>query len=126
MTNLDNINLDSTINLDSIWTPAPARRGRPRKVDVAAIIALDTQWSAPTVAKRVGRPAKALTKMQLRIESIVMGVLVQGLALRMEELTAITGYTAAQIRPIMQRLVAAGVVCRTGNTRGTRYQAVGL
>lgn len=101
---------------------------------------LATLWIAPAKA-RVGRPVKTPTKMQLRIESIVMGVLAMDggrlshnsdgdlivtRGLRMEELAAITGYTAAQIRPIMQRLVAAGVVRRTGNTRGTRYQAAGL
>ena len=90
-------------------------------------------WTTPTKARR-GRPTKTPGKIQQRIESIVMGILanyttdgdMHHVGIRMEDLSRITGYTAAQIRPVMQALVANGSVKRTGSTRGTRYMAVAL
>lgn len=101
MTNLDMNNTSSSINASLIWTaPAKARRGRP--------------------AAKVG-------KIQMRIESIVMGLLIStDGSLRMEEISKVTGYTAEQIRPVMMQLIANGSVRRSGNTRGTRYTAVAL
>lgn len=71
--------------------------------------------------------ASLIGKIQMRIESIVMGLLVSAdCSLRMEEISKVTGYTAEQIRPVMQQLIANGSVKRSGNTRGTRYTAVAL
>jgi len=88
---------------------------------------LSILWIAPAKARR-GRPTKQPSKVEQRIESIILGLLsgTWGNGYRMEEILATTGYTAAQCRPVMQRLMATGVVRRTGNTRGARYQAVGL
>lgn len=94
-------------------------------LDMYSLSPMDLLWTAPTVARR-GRKAKPLTKVQLRIESVVMGLLVEADGITMERICAITGYTAAQCRPVLQRLIASGDVKRTGNTRGTRYQAVAL
>lgn len=63
------------------------------------------------------------------IMSALLGILADG-ALghprTMQEIGLIRGVSAARQRAAMHALMAAGLVKRTGNTRGTRYQAVGL
>ena len=44
----------------------------------------------------------------------------------MSDIGTLRGVSAARMRAAMQALVAVGFVVRTGNTRGTRYQAVYL
>lgn len=59
------------------------------------------------------------------VAGMMLGILTDG-ARRMVDIGHIDGVTTTQQRKAMQQLISAGLVRRTGNTRGARYTAVSL
>lgn len=80
-----------------------------------------TRYSIVTAA-----PAIEVVDLTMHVHSMLRTPAAMSGGMRMEQICRIMGTTASETRDVVHQLVSAGVVSRTGNTRGTRYTAVSL